>query len=148
MKVSYIRMTWPELEKSVAIEPISANGVVFDWMAEQLPIEVVQSHAVVSGELMYALNLPLKNVPDFDYRDLTGDDLSEAPIGRAWVFATFGRVGSLMVKYGDDLTEPMSYPSFGQVREADLDELRHVGAAVWDAIYNTKRIVRLIVETV
>lgn len=137
--------SWPELEITVRLEPLSGNRNLFDWFVDNLPTSAVQSHAVVSGQLTYVLNLPLKNPSTIAYEDLAKHDLMDSDLGYAWAFATFGNVGSLMLKYGE-ITEPMSYPAFARVVEEDLPLLKRAGEDIWDAIYNTKRIIRVFVD--
>jgi hypothetical protein len=137
--------SWPELGIKLHLEPLSENRALFDWFVDNLPTSAVQSHAVVSGKLTYVLNLPFKNPQLLEYESLAKHDLMDSDEGYAWAFATFGNVGSLMLKYGD-ISEPMSYPAFAKVREEDLPLLRLAGEQIWDAIYNTKRIITVVVE--
>ncbi|MCZ7665620.1 MAG: hypothetical protein M5U22_23010 [Thermoleophilia bacterium] len=137
--------SWPELDITVRLEPLGDNKELFDWFVGNLPTSAVQSHAVVSGELTYVLNLPLKNPLTLQYEDFVKHDLMESDVGYAWTFATFGNVGSLMLKYGH-MTEPMAYPGFARVVEEDLPLLRQAGEEIWDAIYNTKRIITVFVD--
>ena len=88
------------------------------------------------------MNLRLSEFPKQRYMELTMEDLAEADIGRIFVFVTFGKVGSIMAKYGE-ITEPMSYPTIAQVREEDMGKLREAGEAEWNAIYRTKEIIPL-----
>lgn len=137
------KIVWPEIDSSVIVEKADQNGEVFDWFCGNLPIEVVQSHGVVSGELLYTLNLPLKTDFPFRYEKLPHSNLVEIPPGSVVTFIGAGKVGMVMIKYGPRLTEPMSYPLFGRVRGPDLDTLLEVGRKVWNAIYNTKQIIRV-----
>jgi hypothetical protein len=74
------------------------------------------------------------------YRDLAVEDLSEAKDGRIFIFITAGKVGSISVKYAE-VSENMSYPVIGQVREEDLKDLKKIGEAVWRSFYYTKEII-------
>ena len=48
-----------------------------------------------------------------------------------------------MVKYGE-ITEPMSYPTIAQVKEADIGRLIQAGEAEWQALYRTKEVISVI----
>src|SRR5262249_20749422 len=103
-------------------------------------VEVVQSHAVVSGEAMYMLNVPLKT-PLVYPKPVRRESLARGPCGRLWT-SSVGRVGQFTIKYGV-VTEEMSYPSIGQIRGEDIPAVVAAGRAVWDSLYRTKRILRV-----
>ena len=138
-----LEMEWPTLGISVVSEPLPYNQDYYHYFLDNCPIEGIQSHAVVSGKLLYIMNLRLSEFPRQRYMELTMEDLAEADIGRIFVFVTFGKVGSIMAKYGE-ITEPMSYPTIAQVRNEDMDKLRQAGKAEWDAIYRSKEIIPVI----
>ncbi len=133
-------MSFPELSLSVEVEPISKNKKLYDWFLENLPLKGVQSHAVVSGKIIYIMNLRMKKASPVRYRDLAFEDLSEAKDGRIFIFITAGKVGSISVKYGE-VSENMSYPVMGQVKQKDLKTLQKIGEAVWRSIYSTKEVI-------
>jgi hypothetical protein len=133
-------MSFPELNLSVGAEPLSVNRALFDWFLGNLPLKGIQSHAVVSGNLIYIMNLRMKKASPVRYRDLAVEDLSEAKDGRIFIFITAGKVGSVSVKYGE-VSENMSYPVLAQVRQEDLKNLAKIGAAVWKSIYSTKQVI-------
>jgi hypothetical protein len=116
------------------------NRALFDWFLGNLPLKGIQSHAVVSGNLIYIMNLRMKKASPVRYRDLAVEDLSEAKDGRIFIFITAGKVGSVSVKYGE-VSENMSYPVLAQVRQEDLKNLAKIGAAVWKSIYSTKQVI-------
>ncbi len=133
-------MSFPELKLSVEAEALTVNRPLFDWFLENLPLRGVQSHAVVSGKIIYIMNLRMKNPSPVRYHDLSMEDLSEAKEGRIFTFITAGKVGSVSVKYGE-VSENMSYPVLGQVKERDLKKLGEIGKAVWKSIYSTKEVI-------
>ena len=131
---------WPELGIKIESEPLPFNRQAYDWFLDNCPVTGVQGHAVVSGKLIYIMNLKMPKFPQFKYTDLKMEDLSEEDIGRVSIFITAGGVGSIMVKY-DDITENMSYPTIAQVVESDIEKLKEAGEAIWNAIYKTKDII-------
>jgi hypothetical protein len=133
-------MSFPELKLSVEAEPLSVNRALFDWFLGNLPLKGVQSHAVVSGKIIYIMNLRMKKPSPIRYRDLSMEDLAEAKDGRIFIFITAGKVGSVSVKYGE-VSENMSYPVLAQVRQEDLKDLEKIGTAVWKSIYSTKQVI-------
>jgi len=140
-------MEWPELGLAVRANALDYNKEYFNYFLDNCPLNGVQSHAVVSGKLMYIMNLKLQRFPKERYMDLRKEDLAEMAVGRVGIFVTFGRVGSVMVKY-NEITEPMSYPTIAQVRDQDLGTLAKAGAAVWDAMYRTKQIINVVYRAV
>jgi hypothetical protein len=136
----FLKMSWPELGKEVLVEPLKVNKELFDWFLENVPCKSVQGHAVVSGELTYTKDIPICKPMTFKYRKLESMLLTEAPLGTVFINVSRGRAGVIMIKYGA-ITENMSYPVLGQVRKKDLGIAKEVGAMVWDAIYNTKKII-------
>ena len=100
---------------------------------------------MVSGRLLYVMNLKMKTEPPVKYHEMYMEDLSEEPIGRVSTFATAGRIGSVMIKYGE-ITEPMKYPVIAQVVPEDIEKLQEVGRAVWNSIYLTKEVIRVTYE--
>jgi hypothetical protein len=133
-------MAFPELNLSVKVEPLANNQDLYHWFLENLPLKGVQSHAVVSGKLIYIMNLRMKKPSPVRYRDLAVEDLSEAKDGRIFIFITAGKVGSISVKYGE-VSENMNYPVLAQVRQEDLKNLAKIGEAVWKSIYSTKQVI-------
>ena len=133
-------MEWPALGIKVECGPIEINRHAYDWFLENLPLSGLQGHAAVSGWLMYIMNLKLSKYPEFRYEDLEIEDLSKEVFGRVNIFITAGRVGSIMVKYGE-ITEDMCYPTIAQVLPGDIEKLKEAGYAVWNAMYKTKDII-------
>jgi hypothetical protein len=134
---------WPALGATVRAVPLSTNPDVSDWFAENLrarPMRSVQLHTLVAGSLLYWLNLPFSVGPKWDEPSSAKDLLQTEDIGRITLFMPEGRAGGMCIKYGD-VTETMSYVSFGQVIEKDIPVLQDVGARVWKNLIGPKQVV-------
>jgi len=140
-------MRWPELGISIECEPLEYNRGIYDWWLDHFPIKAVQSHAAVTGDLFYTLNVRLPETPPtFPRRDLKIFLMTEVPAGYGILSYTEsgslsgGRVGFVAVHYGP-VTEAMdTCPSF-KVIERDMLKLKQAGRAIWNAIYKTKQII-------
>lgn len=141
--VRMLEMEWPEIGIRVEAGPLDFNQDFYQYFLENLPVKGIQSHAVVSGKLLYIMNLKLSKFPPRRYMDLKMEDLSLEPVGRISIFITSGKVGSIMVKYGE-ITEPMSYPTIAQVKTEDIGKLVRAGEAEWESIYRNKQIISVI----
>ena len=98
---------WPSLNTYVVAEGLDHNIEAQEWFIDSLPLETIQGHAMVCGELLYVMNLVMKREPPIRYHNLVTEDLSKEAVGRVSFFATAGRIGSIMVKYGV-VTEPQN----------------------------------------
>jgi hypothetical protein len=136
-------MEWPEIGIRVEAGPLEFNQDYYQYFLDNLPVKGIQSHAVVSGRLLYIMNLKLSKFPPRRYMELKAEDLSLEPVGRISIFITSGRVGSIMVKYGE-ITEPMSYPTIAQVKADDIPKLIKAGEAEWNSIYHSKEIISVV----
>ena len=75
-------MRWPELGISVECEPLEYNRGIYDWWLDHMPIKAVQSHAAVTGEVFYTLNIRLPEpAPTFAHDELKIDLMTSAPEG-------------------------------------------------------------------
>jgi len=126
----YFVMRWPELDRQVRVKPIEQNREVFDWFVENLPIKALQGHAVVSGYGLFSQNLGFKKMFPWREKDLAKEALSKMSDGRLAFFMTTGKVGNLVVKWGE-MTEPLGYVTWGQVVQEDQATLAEVGKKVW-----------------
>ncbi len=138
-----LEMEWPEIGIKVEAKPLDFNQDFYDYFLDNLPVKGIQSHAVVSGRLLYIMNLKLSTFPPRRYMDLKMEDLSLEPVGRVSIFITSGKVGSIMVKYGE-ISEPMSYPTIAQVKAEDIPKLIQAGEAEWNSIYRDKNIISVV----
>jgi len=138
-----LEMEWPEIGIKVEAEPLPYNQEFYEYFLDNLPVKGIQSHGVISGKILYVLNLRLQKYPPRRWLEFKMEDLVEEPLGRVSIFLTAGKVGSIMVKYGE-ITEPMSYPTIAQVKEADIGRLIQAGEAEWQALYRTKEVISVI----
>ena len=134
-----IRLSW----RPVGIDAIATlssdlnEQLCLDFVAA-LPFTVLQDHAMVTGESMYAWT-PLVNLAPVRVTER----ICDAPIGRLRFSQATGN--KLVVQYGRT-TEILCAPVLGQVRAEDLGKLQDVGKAVWDSNFRTKDYVWLTVE--
>ena len=138
-----LEMEWPEIGIKVEAKQLDFNQDFYNYFLDNLPVKGIQSHAVVSGRLLYIMNLKLSKFPPRRYMDLKMEDLSLEPVGRVSIFITSGKVGSIMVKYGE-ISEPMSYPTIAQVKAEDIPKLIQAGEAEWNSIYRNKNIISVV----
>ena len=131
---------WPELIIKVECEPLKFNREYYEWFLDNLPLKGIQSHAVASGRLLFDMTLQLSIRPPFAYRDLKMEVLSEEDIGRVNTMFAASQACCIMVKYGI-MTENFSRATIAQVVESDIEKLKEVGVATWNAVYKTKDII-------
>ena len=131
-------MEWPSLEGKVKAELfMDKNPDLCKIFWDSMPFETIQLHALVSGEDLYAY-CPV-NEAEFHQRGKLPVVLSEAPTGSV----TYSMLGLVAVYYGV-ITEDLKTQLIGRVLRDDLETLKSVGRAVWDSIYNTKKIIKVI----
>ena len=143
----HFAMRWPELNASIECKPLDYNHALYDWWLDRFPIKARQDHALVSGELMYALNVRVpQHLPVFKPGELTTRLMTEAPVGfgrfgyNQRCGLTGGRIGAIVVIYGP-LMEAIPAGYCFRVVEKDIEKLKEVGRRVWNAIYKTKEII-------
>jgi cucumopine synthase-like protein len=126
-----IRLSWQPsgIEVIAALSSDLNERLCSDFLAA-LPFTVLQDHAMVTGESMYAWT-PLVNLAPVRVTER----ICDAPIGRLRYSQATGN--KLVVQYGPT-TETLRAPVLGQVRAEDLGKLRDVGKAVWDSNFRTK----------
>ncbi|MEV0618282.1 hypothetical protein AB0I81_33500 [Nonomuraea sp. NPDC050404] len=134
-----IRLTWQPLGVEVEAElAYDLNEQLCVDFAKSLPFTVLQDHAVVSGESMYAW-APLVSVAPTPVRER----ICDAPVGRLRFSQATGN--KLIVQYGPT-SETLSSPLLGKVIDAHTDRLPGVGRAVWESTYRTKEHIWLTAE--
>jgi len=140
-------MTWPELGISVECEPLEYNRGIYDWWLDHMPIKAVQSHAAVTGEVFYTLNIRLPEpAPAFARDELKIDLMTSAPEGYGQLGynerggLSGGRVGLVAVFYGP-VHEAMDICLSFKVIDEHLEKVKRAGRAIWKAIYKTKEII-------
>ncbi|MET8861161.1 hypothetical protein ABZW95_34060, partial [Streptomyces sp. NPDC004579] len=97
---------------------------------EALPFTVLQDHAMVTGESMYAWT-PLVSLAPTPVTER----ICDAPPGRLRYSQATGN--KLVVQYGRT-SETLSVPVLGNVELEDTDVLQKVGPAVWESTFRSK----------
>jgi hypothetical protein len=140
-------MRWPELDISVECEPLPYNRGIYEWWLDHMPIKAVQSHAAVTGDVFYTLNVRLpETAPVFPRSELKIDWMTEAPVGYGVLSynerggLAGGRIGNVAAYYGPS-TEYMETCLSFKVIDGDIEKMKQAGRAIWRAIYKTKQII-------
>lgn len=119
-----IEIIWEPMGVSVvAVLAASLNPELADEFASALPFTILQEHALVSGESMFAWT-PLVSTAPIQH----SERISEAPIGRLRFSQNSGQ--KFIVQYGAT-TEDLVAPVLGQIAPEDCGQLLGVGNAVW-----------------
>lgn len=134
-----IRLTWEPLGLSVDAELASDlnEQLCWDFLAS-LPFTVLQDHAVVSGESMYAW-APLVSVASTPVTER----ICDAPPGRLRFSQATGN--KLVIQYGPT-TETLHSPVLGKVVDGHIDRLPKIGQAVWESTFRTKGLIWITAE--
>ncbi|MFD3514990.1 hypothetical protein [Streptomyces sp. NPDC058657] len=134
-----VKLTWQPLGVEVRAEiACDLNEELCADFLKSLPFTVLQDHAVVSGESMYAW-APLVSLAPTPVRER----ICDAPIGRLRFSQATGN--KLVVQYGPT-SETLSNAVLGKVIESHTDRLPEVGKAVWESTFRTKELIWLTVE--
>ncbi|GAA3228344.1 cucumopine synthase-related protein [Nonomuraea helvata] len=134
-----IKLTWQPLGVEVTAElAYDLNEQLCVDFVKSLPFTVLQDHAVVSGESMYAW-APLVSVAPTPVRER----ICDAPIGRLRFSQATGN--KLIVQYGPT-SETLSNAVLGKVIDDHIDRLPEVGKAVWESTFRTKEHIWLTAE--
>lgn len=136
-----VRFTWQPLGISViAVFATKENPELCSDILKALPCTIVQDHAVVSGESMYAW-APVVSTSPVHLKERQCD----APIGR--IRYSQGTGQKVIVQYGE-VTEDIETPVLGEI----LPEFRHmlpeVGRRVLESTFTTKDPILLTMEFV
>ncbi|MFG2877735.1 hypothetical protein ACGFYU_22515 [Streptomyces sp. NPDC048337] len=136
-----VRLTWQPLGVEVEAELYGdLNQQLCMDVLKALPFTVLQDHAVVSGESMYAW-APLVSVAPTPVRER----ICDAPVGRLRFSQATGN--KVIVQYGPT-SETLSSPVLGKVIDRHTDRLAEVGKAVWESTFSTKEPIWLTVERI
>lgn len=134
-----IRLTWQPLGISVdAYLAVNENPELCEDVIRALPFTIVQDHAVVTGESMYAWT-PLISTAPIHVRER----ICDAPKGRLRFSQSTGQ--KFIVQYGPT-TEDLAQPVLGEIVPEHADRLDAVGKAVWASTFETKELIWLTVE--
>ncbi|MED6167520.1 hypothetical protein PIB30_003492 [Stylosanthes scabra] len=123
----------------VATLATNENPELCNDVLKELPFTVVQDHAVVSGESMYAWAPVISTAPVH-----VKERHTDAPVGRIRYSQATGN--KIIVQYGE-MTEDIETPVLGEIMPQYLDKLLEVGRAVWKSTFHTKEIILLTIET-
>ncbi len=134
-----IRMTWEPLGISVdAYLAVNENPELCNDIIQALPFAIIQDHAVVSGESMYAW-APVVSTAPVHVKERQCD----APQGR--IRYSQGTGNKIIVQYGD-VTEDIATPVLGEIVPEHVDRLAEVGRQVLKSTFDTKELIWLKVE--
>ncbi|CAH1650977.1 Cucumopine_C domain-containing protein [Chelatococcus asaccharovorans] len=136
-----IRLTWDPLGISVdAFLAVNENPELCRDVIAALPFRILQDHAVVTGESMYAWT-PLISTAPIQVRER----ICDAPKGRIRFSQSTGQ--KFIVQYGPT-TEDLAQPVLGEVIPEHADRLDEVGRRVWQSTFETKEQIWLTVSLV
>jgi hypothetical protein len=115
-----LELTAPALDLKLRIALLEKeNPDVVQQVLNQLPLESVLGHVVISGEAIWA---PTKIV------HLGGTNMVKRHPGAVYLYAP-GQ--TICITYGS-ITESALVNKFGEVVEEDLPQLKRLGEFVWD----------------
>ena len=134
------KIKWDALDKEVRCGKIGHNEFIFDWFVDQLPVRSLQGHTMAAGEALLLVSVPLNAPVNWEPRTEVMEEIRSQNEGRITLFMGNGTSAGFVIKYGR-ITEDMSYPTFAQVLDDDLPVLKEVGAAQWETMLITKKII-------
>ena len=134
-----IRLTWEPLGITVdGVLATEENPELCQDVINALPFKILQDHAVVTGESMYAWT-PLISTAPVRVRER----ICDAPKGRIRFSQSTGQ--KFIVQYGPT-TEDLAQPVLGEILPEHADRLDEVGRRVWESTFQTKELIWLKVE--
>lgn len=147
-------MAWPELDVSVECEPLAINRSIYDWWIERMPLRAVQSHALVTGPLIYCLCVWLpERALALGADEVTTMQMVDAPPGYGTLGYSErggfggGLIGGLEVTYGQ-LTEDMPCVYSFKVVDDDIKTLVNAGRRIWESVYKTNELITVEVSVI
>lgn len=134
-----IRLTWEPIGVTVdAYLASNENPELCNDLIAALPFTILQDHAVVTGESIYAW-MPMVSTAPIRVRER----ICDAPKGRMRYSQSTGQ--KFIVQYGPT-TEDLAQPVLGEIVPEHADRLDAVGKAVWQSTFETKEPIWLKVE--
>jgi hypothetical protein len=134
-----IRITWKPLDVTVdAHLAVSENPELCRDVVSALPFTILQDHAVVTGESMYAW-APLVSTAPIRVRER----ICDAPKGRIRFSQSTGQ--KFIIQYGPT-TEDLAQPVLGEIVPEHASRLEEVGRRVWKSTFETKELIWMTVE--
>jgi hypothetical protein len=120
----HIEITWAPLGiRAEAVLAASLNPELVEEFVSALPFTILQEHALVSGESMYAWT-PLVSIAPIRHNER----ICDAPIGRLRYSQASGQ--KFIVQYGTT-TEDLASPVLGQIVPEHRAGLATVGETAW-----------------
>ncbi|WP_412065959.1 hypothetical protein [Rhizobium sp. SYY.PMSO] len=134
-----VRLTWEPLGISVIAHlATKENPELCNDVIQALPFTVVQDHAVVSGESMYAW-APVVSTSKVNVRERQCD----APVGR--IRYSQGTGNKVIIQYGE-VTEDIATPVLGEILPEYTEDIYKVGRAVLESNFGEKTPIMLTIE--
>jgi hypothetical protein len=134
-----IRITWKALNVTVDADlAVNENPELCRDVIDALPFTILQDHAVVTGESMYAW-APLVSTAPIRVRER----ICDAPKGRIRFSQSTGQ--KFIIQYGPT-TEDLAQPVLGEIIPQHADRLDEVGRRVWQSTFETKELIWMTVE--
>lgn len=132
----YIYLEWPELRVKVRAKLMDKkNPTICNFLWKNLPMHIMQSHTMVSGDIMFAFHtitkqLPVEYVEDFTDQKYWGHVPTKIGCVK---FSTMG-YQIVSVQWGPDRTEPERRIPVAYVEKRYLEKLAFVGRRVLDGM--------------
>jgi hypothetical protein len=134
-----IRITWQPLDVTVdAYLAVNENPELCRDIVSALPFTILQDHAVVTGESMYAW-APLVSTAPIRVRER----ICDAPKGRIRFSQSTGQ--KFIIQYGPT-TEDLAQPVLGEIIPEHADRLDEVGRRAWQSTFESKELIWMTVE--
>jgi len=134
----FIEITYPDISVTLTARLLDEMNIkLCDLLWENLPIVSIQSHLMSSGQAMY---MPHKIVALVKTNTQL---LSELLVGTITMSTIDYK--NLTIYYGE-VTEPLPASPVARIRDEDIESLKRVGKAVWQANYYTHFPMKVIVK--
>ena len=134
----FVIIRWRELRESVrALLLDEVNPYACEELVGMLPVESIQSHAVVAGNQMYA---PIRIA--LDRSRCRFENMAAQPEGRVNIELDFQYFS---INYGP-MTEAVPALAVAQVVDEDIPRLREIGRKVWDNLLSGQEYVHVFLE--
>ena len=130
-----IELVWPRWKEKIRAALLTdLNPELCRQFMGSLPLESIQSHAVVAGQQIY---FPCRFIPATT--QLNYEMMDQQPVGRINLEVDFQY---LAIQYGPS-TEPVRALPIAQVDEADLDRLKQIGEKSWYNLLFSEEYIRV-----
>ena len=128
---------WPDLGVTVEAEMLDdKNPDMINEIWDNLPMEAVQEHAMVTGKSMYSW-VPMISLAKPQYQMM----IKDTPPG---VVSYSQKTGNkLIVRYGE-CTEDLLTPVLGFIKKEQLKDFEKVAEAVWQNYSHGKGVIKVI----